>query len=144
MIIKDFTFQRHETLFYSKNPRCIKHLDPDQVKVVALWIVSAVDKKRRFFTSNNTATYPTNIKRMWAYILKANKFAEPPFQSTNIAEKVRVIFGPFWVILGPFWVIFGPLWAILGHFWPFLGQIAENLRNVQIFLRDCWGRDTRF
>ena len=45
MIIKDFTFQRHETLFYSKNPQCIKHLDPDQVKVVALWIVSAVDKK---------------------------------------------------------------------------------------------------
>ena len=47
-----------------------------------------------------------------AYILKAKKFEEPPFQSKKIAEKVRVIFGPFSVILGPFWVIFGPLWAI--------------------------------
>ena len=30
-----------------------------------------------------------------AYILKAKKFAEPPFQLKKIAEKVRVIFGPF-------------------------------------------------
>ena len=44
-----------------------------------------------------------------SYILKAKKFAEPPFQSNKIAEKIRVIFGPFWVILGPFRGIFGQL-----------------------------------
>ena len=140
MIIKDFTFQRHETLFYSKNPRCIKHLDPDQVKVVALWIVSAVDKKRRFFTSNNTATYPTNIKRMWAYILKANKFADPPFQSTNIAEKCGSFLGHF----GNFWDIFVPLLAISGHFWAILWHFWKKLRKVQFFLRPRWGRGARF
>ena len=47
-----------------------------------------------------------------AYILKAKKFAEPPFQPKKIAEKVQVIFGPFWVILGPFWTFLGHLWAI--------------------------------
>ena len=45
------------------------------------------------------------------YILKAKKFAEPPFQS----KKFRVIFGPFWVILGPFWAIFGPFRGIFGQ-----------------------------
>ena len=33
--------------------------------------------------------------RTYTYILKAKKFAEPPFQSKNIAEKLRAIFGPF-------------------------------------------------
>ena len=71
------------------------------------------------------------------YILKAKKFAELPFQSKKIAEKVRVIFGPFWVIFGPFWVIFGPFLAILWHFWTIL-------RKVQFFLRDRWGQDPCF
>ena len=52
------------------------------------------------------------------YILKAKKFAEPPFQSKNIVEKVRVIFGPFWVILGH-------SWAILGIFGPFRGIFGK-------------------
>ena len=65
--------------------------------------------------------------RVQPYILKAKKFAEPPFQSKKIAEKVRVIFGPFWVILvhfGPFLVILGHFWSfriILDHFWAILG-----------------------
>ena len=44
-----------------------------------------------------------------SYILKAKK---------NV-EKVRVIFGPFWVM-------FGPLWSILGHFVAFLDKFAES------------------
>ena len=31
-----------------------------------------------------------------------------------------------------------------GYSRAILGQIAENLRKVQFFLRDRWGRDTRF
>ena len=53
------------------------------------------------------------------YILKAKKFAELPFQSKNIAGKVRVIFGPFWVILGSFWAFLGHFGSYLCHFGPF-------------------------
>ena len=78
-----------------------------------------------------------------AYILKAKKFAEPPFQSKKIAEKVWVLFGPFWVILGHSWAIwghlgsylghFGPFWVIFGHFWAILWHFWTNLRKVQFF-----------
>ena len=84
---------------------------------------------------------------MFSYILKAKKFAEPPFQSQKIAEKVQVIFGHFRSFLddfGPFGAILGHIWATLGHFGPFLGQVVENLRKVQNFLRDRCGRDSRF
>ena len=70
---------------------------------------------------------------MLSYILKAKKFAEPPFQFKKIAEKVHKFgrhfwailgnfgpflgnFGPFWVILGPFGATWGHIWATLGHF----------------------------
>ena len=55
---------------------------------------------------------------------KSKKVCGTAFSVKKNAEKLRVIFGPFWVILGPFWVIFGPLWAILGHFWPFMGHFV--------------------
>ena len=87
-----------------------------------------------------------NKVRGAAYILKAKKFAKPPFQSKKMRKKCvnpGVIFGPFevilghlgsflghlgsfWVILGPFWVILGHLGsylATLGHFWPFLNKL---------------------
>ena len=64
-----------------------------------------------------------------AYILKAKKFAEPPFQSKNIAEKVRVIFGPFWVILGPFWAFLGHFGSYLCHFGSFLGHFVAFLEK---------------
>ena len=41
-----------------------------------------------------------------AYILKAKKFAELPFQSKKIAEKVRKSGCHFWAILGHFEAIF--------------------------------------
>ena len=44
-----------------------------------------------------------------AYILKAKKFAKPPFQSKKIAEKLRKSGRHFWVI----WGNFG---SFLGHF----------------------------
>ena len=81
---------------------------------------------------------------MGAYILKAKKFAELPFKTKNIAEKVRVIFGPFWVILGPFWVIFGSFWVIFGHFWAILWHFWTKLRKVQFFLRDFKSHNPRF
>ena len=63
--------------------------------------------------------YGGEKERATPYILKAKKFAEPPFQSNKIAEKV-------WVILGHSWVIFGHFWAISWHFWT-------NLRKVKNF-----------
>ena len=81
---------------------------------------------------------------MRSYILKAKKFAEPPFQSKKLRKKYAnqsVIFGPFGgnfgpfgVIFGPFGVIFRPLWVILGHFWAISWHIWTNLWKVQIFL----------
>ena len=67
-----------------------------------------------------------------AYILKAKKFAELPFQS----KKLRKNAGYFWAILG----LLGPFWAIFGPFWV----IFAKLREVQFFLRDRWGRNTFF
>ena len=73
-------------------------------------------------------------------------FAEPPFQSKQIAEKVRVILGHFGSFLGhfgPFWVIFGPLWGIWGHFWPFLGHFVaflDKFAESSNFLRFRWGQ----
>ena len=74
------------------------------------------------------------ILRSDPYILKAKKFAEPPFQSKQNCGKSA---GHFWAIwghlgsffdnLGPFWVIFGHIWATLGHFWPFLGHCVAFL-----------------
>ena len=81
--------------------------------------------------------------RIWPYILKAKKFAEPLFQSKKCVNP-GVIFGPFWVILGPFWVLIGPLWVIFGHFQAVFWHFWTNLRKVQIFLRLRWGRGTRF
>ena len=63
---------------------------------------------------------------MGAYILKAKKFAELPFQSKKIAEKVWVLFGPFWVILGHSFAILGHIWPFLGHFMAFLDKFAES------------------
>ena len=57
-----------------------------------------------------------------AYILKAKKFAEPPFQSKKMRKKCinpGVIFGPFGVILGHFG-------SFLGHFGSFLDKFAES------------------
>ena len=54
------------------------------------------------------------------YIIKAKKFAKPPFQSKKIA-------GNFWAILGHSWAILGHIWAILGHIWPFLGHLGAFL-----------------
>ena len=57
-----------------------------------------------------------------AYILKAKKFAEPPFQSKKIAEKVGKSGRHFWVIwgnFGPFWIILGHSRVIVGHLGPF-------------------------
>ena len=68
-----------------------------------------------------------------SYILKAKKFAEPPFQSKNIAEKVRVIFGPFWVIFGHSWAILGHICATLGHFWAISWHFWKKLRKSSIF-----------
>ena len=55
---------------------------------------------------------------------KSEKVCGTAFSEKNIAEKVRVIFGPFWSFLGhfgsylchfgPFWVIFGPFRGIFG------------------------------
>ena len=69
-----------------------------------------------------------------AYILKAKKFAEPPFQSKKIAEKVRKFGRHFWGIwgnfgsflghFGSFWVILGPCWTILGHLGSYLGHFG--------------------
>ena len=67
------------------------------------------------------------------YILKAKKFAEPPFQSKKIAEKVGKSGRHFWSI----WGNFG---SFLGHFVAFLDKFAEN----SIFLRDSLGQDPRF
>ena len=95
------------------------------------------------------------------YILKAKKFAKPPFQSNFFAEIVRKYghhfwvvwgnFGPFWIILGhsrvivghlgPFWVIFGPLWAILIHFWAILWHFWANLRKANFFAGSLESRD---
>ena len=54
-----------------------------------------------------------------------------------MAEKVRAIFGPFWVILGPFWVIFGPLWghfgSFLATFGPFRGIFGQICRKFKFF-----------
>ena len=66
------------------------------------------------------------LHTFYPYILKAKKFAELPFQKKKIAEKVRVIFGPFWVIFG--------------HFVAFLDKFAES----SIFLRFRWSPGTRF
>ena len=72
---------------------------------------------------------------MDSYILKAKKFAEPLFQSKEIAEKVRKSgrhfwaiwgnFGPFLDHFGSFWVILRPFWAILGHFWTTLDHFGS-------------------
>ena len=43
---------------------------------------------------------------------KSKKVCGTAFSVKKNAEKVRVIFGPFWVILGPFWTFLGHLWAI--------------------------------
>ena len=69
-----------------------------------------------------------NETHVTSYILKAKKFAEPPFQSKKIVEKVRVIFGPFWAFLGHFghfWAILGHICATLGHFGSFLGHLGS-------------------
>ena len=69
-----------------------------------------------------------------AYILKAKKFAEPPFQSNKLRK-----------IVGPFWVIFGLLWAILGHFWAKLRKICRKFNffagslGSQYSLLECMG-----
>ena len=93
------------------------------------------------------------------YILKAKKFAEPAFQSKKkLREKVRVIFGPFWVILGPFWAFLGHFGSYLCHFgsfWvifgPFRGIFGQICGKFNFFLRlHCngaamhWSCGTRF
>ena len=80
------------------------------------------------------------------YILKANKFAEPPFQSKKLRKKCvnpGVIFGPFEVILSHFWAIlghfgsylvhFGQFWVIFGYFWAISWHFWTNLWKVQFF-----------
>ena len=64
----------------------------------------------------------------WAYILKAKKFAKPPFHSKKLQKKCvypGVIFGPFGGNCGPFRVIFEPLWIILGHSRAILGHFGS-------------------
>ena len=57
------------------------------------------------------------IRMTDAYILKAKKFAEPPFQSKKNCGKSA---GHFWAILDHSWAILGYIWATLGHFGSFL------------------------
>ena len=67
------------------------------------------------------------------YILKANKFAEPPFQSKKLRKKCGSFLGhlgSFGVILGPFGVIFGSLWAIFG---PYCGIFEQICRKFKFF-----------
>ncbi len=77
-----------------------------------------------------------NETHVTSYILKAKKFAEPPFQSTKIA-------GNFRAILGHSWAILGHIWATLGHLESFLAIFGPKCGKFN-FLRDRWGRDTRF
>ena len=71
-----------------------------------------------------------------AYILKAKKFAEPPFQSKKLRKKCK----SFLVILGHSLVILGHFWPFLGHFVAFLDKFAESSN----FLRFRWSHGTRF
>ena len=61
-----------------------------------------------------------------AYILKAKKFAEPPFQSKKNCGLFLGHFGSFWVILGPFWAFLGHFGSYLGHFGSFLAIFARS------------------
>ena len=70
---------------------------------------------------------------IYAYILKAKKFAEPPFQSKKIAEKVRVLFGPLWVILGHSWATLGHFGSFLAIFGPFRGIFGQICGKFNLF-----------
>ena len=57
---------------------------------------------------------------MLSYIhSKSEKVCGTAFSVKKIAEKVRVIFGPFGVIWGHFWAIVGQLGSFLGQSGPF-------------------------
>ena len=65
---------------------------------------------------------------------KSEKVCGTAYSLKKNCEKVRAIFGPFWVLLGhfgPFWVTlghFGSFFAILGPFRGFFGQICGKFK----------------
>ena len=92
------------------------------------------------------------LQEQWlrAYILKAKKFAKPPFQSKKLRKNCvnpGVIVGPFGVILSHFGSLFGHFGSYLGHFRSFLGNFVtfvDKFAESSIFLRVRWGHDTHF
>ena len=75
-----------------------------------------------------------------AYILKAKKFVELPFQSKKKIEgSFFGHFGSFLGHFGPFWAILGHIWATVGHLGSFLGHFVafvEKFAESSIFSRD--------
>ena len=121
------------------------------------WIVLSQRSEAMLKIQNVTERWPGAYKYVAiaiTYILKAKKFAEPPFQSKKNSGKSA---GYFWAILGHFGSFlghFGHFWAILGHicatlchFGSFLGHFVaflEKFAESSIFLRPRWGRGARF
>ena len=67
------------------------------------------------------------------YILKAKKFAEPPFQSKKIAKIRWAILGHSWAILGLFGSYMGHFGSFLAIFGPFCGIFGQICGKFNFF-----------
>ena len=82
-----------------------------------------------FFTLFSVLFFETN-KNTRPYILKANKFVEPPYQSNKMAQKRPKITqnGPKWPKYDPRWPKNDPKWPEMTQNdpkWPKIAEFAE-------------------
>ena len=107
------------------------HKFTDRAKIKVEYVTCVLSRFHALQIFTNIQIYMFSV-HFHTYILKAKKFAELPFKTKNIAEKVRVIFGPFWVIFRSFWVILGH--SFLGHFGSYLCHFGSFLGHFVAFL----------
>ena len=72
-----------------------------------------------------------NLSRRCPYILKAKKFAEPPFLKNFLRKSA----GHFWAILGHIWATLRHFGSFLAIFGPFCGIFGRIFRKFIFFCR---------